>query len=274
MAEPVWTITYSLDEAEYTPLQKGVATIELTNKTAHRLLVTQVTLRFDWMGNEYWYRNCNVELGPKQTMKLPSLPFHIELQAPLGATHYQVGVKYRELIESKWVDRGLSYGQRGKHVMIKQAEKRDFTVFISHSNHAKDTNLLDEFQQALKKCGLKPYVAEASPEPGYPLWQKIRQSILNSDALLVLWTKWGAVSGDIREEIGIAVGRGKLHRVIPLLETGEDTKGSLRGLEYIPLDRANANEAISKAIMQILDWARKKEEKRPSLRLKTEQQED
>lgn len=264
MAKSPWTITYSLDQDEYTPLQKGVATMQFTNKTTHRLLVTRVALKFDWMGNKYWGRNCNVDLAPEQTIKLPSLRFHIELQAPLGAAHYQVGVQYRELTKSGWVDRGLSYGQKGKHVMIKQAEEQDFMVFISHSNHADDTKLLKECQQSLKKCGLNPYIAEASPEPGYPLWQKIRQSIINSDALLVLWTKRGAASGDIREEIGIAVGRSKLRRVVPLVEIKVDTKGSLRGLEYIPLDRGNMNEAISKAISKILDWARKKGEKRPA----------
>lgn len=264
MAKAAWTITYSLDKDEYTPLQKGTATIQLTNNTAHRLLVTRVALKFDWMGDRHFYKNCNVELLPKQTKELPTLPFRIELQGPLGAAHYQVGVKYRELTKSGWVDRGLSYGQKGKHVMIKQADEQDFMVFISHSNDADDTRLLKECQQSLRKCGLNPYIAEASPEPGYPLWQKIRQSIINSDALLVLWTKRGAASGDIREEIGIAVGRSKLRRVVPLAEIKVDTKGSLRGLEYIPLDRGNTNEAISKAILKILDWARKKGEKRPS----------
>jgi hypothetical protein len=266
MAKIAWSIIYSLDKDEYTPLQKGAATMWFTNKMAHRLLVTEVALEFDWMENEYWYKDCNVELAPNETVKLPSLPFHIALQAPLGVTHYRAGVKYRDLTKSGWLDRGLSYGWRGKHVIIKQAKEQDFTVFVSHSNHTDDTNLLRECLQSLEKCGLKPYVAEASPEPGYPLWQKIRQSIINSDAILVLWTERGAASGDIREEIGIAVGRGKLQRIIPLVETGVDTKGSLRGLEYIPLDRGNMNEAISEAVTQILNWARKKEEKRPSLK--------
>lgn len=258
MANKAWTIKYSLDKDEYTPLQKGVAIMQLANKTAHRLLVTQVALKFDWMVNECWYRDCNVELAPKETINLPSLTFRIELHAPTGVTHYKAGAKHRELTKSGWVDRGLNFGWKGAHVMIKKAKKQNFIVFISHSNHTEDKNLLKECQQSLEKCGFKPYVAEASPEPGYPLWQKIRQSILNSDALLVLWTKWGAASGDIREEIGIAVGRGKLQRIIPLVETGIDTKGSLRGLEYISLDRGNTNEAISKAITQILDWGAEK----------------
>lgn len=264
MANKAWAIKYSLDQDEYTPLQRGIATMQLTNKTAHRLLVTEVALQFDWMGNAYWRGDCNVELAPKQTIKLPSLAFRIELKAPIGITHYKAGIKHRELTKSGWVDRGLNFGWKGAHVMIKKAKEQNFMVFISHSNHAEDTKLLKECRQSLEKCGFKPYVAEASPEPGYPLWQKIRQSILNSDALLVIWTKWGAASGDIREEIGIAVGRDKLQRIIPLVETGIDTKGSLRGLEYISLDRGNTNEAISKAITQILDWARRKEEKRPS----------
>lgn len=270
MAKKDWTIIYSLDREEYTPLQRGIATIQLTNQMAHRLLVSEGALNFDWMGSEYWCKNCNVELAPKQTAKLLLVPFHIELNAPMGANHYKVGVKYRELTQSGWVDKGLAYGWKGGHVMIREAKGRDFLVFISHSNHSEDASLLKECQQSLEKCGFTPYIAEASPEPGYPLWQKIRQSILKSDALLILWTKWAADSGDIREETGIAVGRGKLQRIIPLVETGVDTKGSLRGLEYISFDRDDANAAISKAIVQLIHWARKKEEKHP--RLKTEKQ--
>jgi hypothetical protein len=97
MAKAAWTTTYSLDRDEYTPLQNGMATVNLSNKTANQLLATRVALTFDWMGDTYFYKDCNMELAPGQTRELPSVPFHIELQAPLGAAHYKVGVRYREL---------------------------------------------------------------------------------------------------------------------------------------------------------------------------------
>jgi len=222
------------------------------------------------MEDTHWYRNYKVEVAPKESIELDPLPFRIKLNAPIGVSHYDVGVNCRELIKSEWIDRGLVYGRKGGHAMIKAAEMRNFMVFISHSKHTEDASLLNECLQSLEKCGLNPYVAEASPEPGYPLWQKIYRNILSADALLVLWTKEAVASGDIREEIGIAVGCDKLQRIIPLVETGADVKSSLRGLEYIPLDRDDTNAAISKAITQILHWARKKEEKHP--RPKTEEQ--
>lgn len=270
MVKHAWRITYNLDQSEYTPLQNGTATVEITNQLPHKLLITEVALYFDWLRDKYFSRGCNVELASKQNTKLPSLRFRIELNAPIGVTHYKLGVKYRELTKTGWIDKGLTWGWKGDHVMIKAAAERNFMVFISHSNHTEDASLLKECQQSLEKCGFKPYVAEASPEPGYPLWQKIHRNILSADALLVLWTKWATASGDIREEVGIAVGRSKLPRIIPLVETGTDVRGSLKWVEYISLDRSDTNAAISKAITQILNWARKKEEKHP--RLKTEEQ--
>ena len=270
MAKSPGGMTYSLDQNEYTPLEIGRATVQVTNRLNHKLLITKVVLNFDWMGSRYLSGDCKVEFTPKENKQLPVLPFHIELNAPIGVAHYKVGVEFRELTKTGWIDKGRAWGREGKHVLIKAAEERNFMVFISHSNHTEDASLLSECCQSLEKCGVKPYVAEASPEPGYPLWQKIYRNILSADALLVLWTKEAVASGDIREEIGIAVGCDKLQRIIPLVETGADVKSSLRGLEYIPLDRDDTNAAISKAITQILHWARKKEEKHP--RPKTEEQ--
>jgi len=94
--------------------------------------------------------------------------------------------------------------------------------------------------------------------PGEWLWSKIETEIRKSDSILVLWTKHGARSGDVREEIGIAVGVGKYEQIIPVVEGGEDLKGSRKGKEWAPLDRTDPKKGIIGAIEKILKEAEKK----------------
>lgn len=261
-----WKMRYYLDRGEYAPLQGGSMSAEVTNTCEHQLLVTRAILHFDWQGDEhrYWYADCSIEVKPGQTVRLPEVRFTIKLNAPLGASLYAPGVVYKRVERDEWVLKGPSYVTTGGHVLIKEAEKRDFTVFISHSNHKDDEALLKECRESLEKCGLNPYIAEESAEPGGPLWEKIHRAIKQSDAILVLWTKWAGSSGDVREEIGLAIGSGKGEAIIPLVETGTEVQGSLksRDLEYIPLDRQDTISAMSRGMSRALEWAQKKKEKR------------
>lgn len=258
-------MSYNLDAREYAPLQTGRSTnIVLTNISSTRMVVTQTLLKFDWMGTRHWYRNCNVEIEPNHQAILPDVPFKIDLATSSGSHIATPGVTFKLLEEGKWVDYKEQFGKGGIPIFITPLQPKDYTVFVSHSNHEDDENLIKACKQAMKTCGITSYFAEERPRPGYRLWDKIRQEIVNSDAFLVLWTKRASQSGDIREEIGIAIGAKKFDRIIPIVQKDTDVVGSLKSREpewaiYTP---PNHTEALSEALTTIMEWAKEKEAKK------------
>lgn len=262
-----WKMTYRLNSDTYHPLSKGSMSSAITNNTKQKMLVTEVGLNFDWMGAQYWYKDCNIEIAPNDKVDLPPVPFTIQLQASTGTHLYKPGVVCKLLTESGWElqNGGIAYVGHGRHIMVTEASTRNFEVFISHSNSKKDNPLLDKTIESFSKCGIKTYIAERSPQPGYPLWQKIEAAIRRADAILILWTENGSQSGDIREEIGIAIGARKSGRIIPLVQTDLATRGLLTGLEHVPLDTNNPLEALSTAVSKAIEWADKKEQEKPKI---------
>lgn len=258
---------YHLNSDTYYPLQKGRMSSSITNETKQKMLVSKVGLDFDWMGDLWWYKDCNIEVAPGDKVNLPGVGFTIELDAPLGTHLCKPGVIYKLLTEKGWElqGKGISYVTHGTHVMVSEAPGRDFEVFASHSNSDEDKPLLDKTIESFSKCGINMYVAERTPRPGYPLWQKIEAAIRRADAILILWTEKGSRSGDIREEIGIAIGAKRAKRIIPLVQAGLTAEGSLIGLEHVPLDIDNPLEALSIAVSRAVEWAEKKEQGKPKI---------
>lgn len=262
-----WVMSYNLDSDEYYPLSKGSMSSNIINKTQQTMLVTEVGLKFDWMGTQYWYEDCNIEVAAGKKVNLPSVPFTVELEASKGTHLYKPGVVYKHLTETGWkVQRkGITYVTRGKHIMVAKAPVHDFVVFVSHSNADEDKPLLNKCVESFDKCGVSTYVAERTPQPGYPLWQRIEAAIRRADAILILWTEKGSQSGDIREEIGIAFGAKRAKRIIPLVQTGLTTQGTLIGLEHVSLNIDKPLEALSIAVSRAIEWADKKEQGKPKI---------
>lgn len=201
-----------------------------------------------------------MEIEPGAKKSLPKVSFSIDVEASTGTHLCQPGVVYKLLSNAGWEEQGgVSYVKRGKHLMVIKAPNRNFEVFVSHSNSAEDNQLLESVIDSFSRCGIRTYVAERSPKPGYPLWQKIEAAMRRADAILVLWTRKGAQSGDIREEIGIAIGARKTKRIIPLVQGDQSTQGSLIGIEHIPLEMEQPYKALSVAISRAIEWAKKKE---------------
>lgn len=259
----LWKINYDVNSNKYYPLQDGTMSATLTNTSENRMLVTQVGVSFGWLEDLWYSTDCCMEIAPGATKRLPKVNFSIDLDAPAGTHLYKPGIVFKLRSETGWEEKGLSYVRLGKHLIVTKAPRRNFEVFVSHSNSTEDAKLLESVIDAFDRCGIGTYVAERSPEPGYPLWQKIEAAIRRADAILVLWTKEGAQSGDIREELGIAVGTRKTKRIIPLVQGGESTKGSLIGIEHIPLELEQPIKALSDAISRAIEWADKKEQGKP-----------
>ena len=236
----IWFLWSHLNKGTgpYFPYEWGkLESIIIENKGDTRYHIYKVGIEFDWEPDRWWSSNCSVELDPGQEVKLPFVWFRVPVDVGIGAHTYKVGVKQEVLVNYDWKDLGLVWGAKVYHILIKESPPRNFEVFLSHSNHPEDKDLLKLITELLVKCGIDVYIAEQRAEPGVRLWSKLENKIKTSNAMLVLWTKYGATSGDVREEIGIAVGARKYETIIPIAEV--DLKGSLKGKEYAPLDREN-----------------------------------
>jgi hypothetical protein len=255
-------ISYQLNSNSYRPLEYGgCMTSTIRNKTTHTMLVTRVGLSFDWKVTGFFYKDCIKEIQPGASESLPEIPFQIGLQASVGTHEYRAGVIYKLLIKSIWAPQsdGILWCEPCKHILVEKAKERDFEVFVSHSNAAVDVSLLKMMETTFKDHGIKIFVAEQKPEPGHILWKKIDDGIRSADAVLVLWTKNGSKSGDIREEIGLAVGANKTEKIIALVQAHLKTRGSLIGREHIPLDMTNPIEAMTTGISRFIEMANEKE---------------
>lgn len=254
---------YYLDKGFKVPYfisERGcIAGAKIINEGRKPIHILSFGVQFDWAEEEdlWWLEPCSIELGPGDEKTLPDIDFWISIDAEPKAHTYRLGVALEEFRENKWV--GLKRNVLDvKHILIKEHPKRDFMVFISHSNHPNDETLTNLTYGLLENCGIDAYVAEKKGEPGVWLWSKIKKSIKASDAIIVLWTKYGRTSGDIREEIGIAVGMEKYEQIIPVVEEGEKLAGSLKGKEWATLDRKKPKKALIEAIKKILVETEKK----------------
>jgi len=108
-----------------------------------------------------------------------------------------------------------------------------YKVFLSYSKE--DTAKAKNIYQKLKKKGYLPYMAEVYPEPGTFLWERIKREIEDSDCLVVLWTKEGAESQYINQELGCASAFKK--PIISIINGGSKRVGVIEGFEYIPYNK-------------------------------------
>jgi hypothetical protein len=114
-----------------------------------------------------------------------------------------------------------------------------YGVFLSHS--FKDKALVNELQ-SFDLPGINLYVAEADPQYGDSLAEKIEQKIESSDALAVLLTKNGSSSASLNQEVGYAKRAHK--RVIALVEEGASVGVLLQGTERINFTIDKVGDAL------------------------------
>ena len=122
-----------------------------------------------------------------------------------------------------------------------------FRVFISHSTG--DMALVFELRYWLQINEMEPYVAEIYPQPGVQLSEQVLQALQISDCVIVLWTKDGARSQWVNQEVAAA--RQAARRIIPIVEEGITPQGVLNGIEYIPYSPSRPVEAVNRAVKVI-----------------------
>jgi len=269
-----WAVSYELNSSKYAPLEKAtLQNAKITNTTKEPLIVTKVLLNFDCQEGNTYAVKCNTTVDPGKWGMLPNIEFTIPLGMPTGAQRYKVGAETKQFLNNEWKT-DTHFVKKGKFIEIQPLKPRDFKVFISHSNSENDKGLVDACKEALITCGVTGYFAEGDNKAGQILWDKILREITYSEVFLVLWTKDGAKSGDIREEIGMAIGRER--KIVPIVEEGTIPQGSLksRGIEWIPYQSGKEIDALSEALSIIMDLAKTKEEskaviEKPPTKVKT-----
>jgi len=99
----------------------------------------------------------------------------------------------------------------------------------------------------LAKYGIDVSVAEWYIRAGEPLSSKVKDQIAQADSVVVVLTRDGLRSKWVQQEVGIALGKGKL--VIPLVEKGTpaDELAALQGREYIEYDPARPQDSLDRA---------------------------
>jgi len=131
-----------------------------------------------------------------------------------------------------------------------------FTVFLSHST--KDLDIVNELAKWLRLNGVVVHIASSQIQAGEPLSKKVSSLLESSDCVLAILTLNGARSEWVNQEIGYAIRRGIL--VVPVVEEGVKVKGFLASLEYIPFDRRNPYDAVTRAVEYLRTLAVRKEE--------------
>lgn len=122
-----------------------------------------------------------------------------------------------------------------------------FKVFISHS--MADVKLVSQLKYWLEVNGIEAYLAEAYPEAGANLSQKISNAIDNSECVIAVFTQDGTRSQWVNQEIGYAKKAGKI--VVPLVEDGVPHTGFIQGVEYISFNRSNPTDSINKILKRL-----------------------
>lgn len=115
-------------------------------------------------------------------------------------------------------------------------------VFVSHNMSPQDWDIIQGLLGEAPGRNINYYLAERHPNFGHQLTEKIKAAIRQAHCVLVLWTRDGAHSEWVNQEVGFAEQLGRL--IIPIVESGATPKGFLVGKEYISLDRADPEKTI------------------------------
>ena len=120
-----------------------------------------------------------------------------------------------------------------------------FSVFFSHSSQ--DYDLVKKLSDHIGVEGFNSIIAQDVRPRTHPqnLSDKVRELIMESDAVATIISKNGVNSNWVHQEIGFSLGKKPL---IPFVEDGipSTSLGFLQGAEYIPLYKDNLEKSISK----------------------------
>lgn len=140
-----------------------------------------------------------------------------------------------------------------------------YQVFLSHSS--KDASWVNWIRANARQVGVEVYLHEFDPQPGQLVAGKLRSAIQSSDALVVLLTGSSEGSAYVHQEIGIAKALSK--PVIPLVQPGvrKESLAMLDGLEFIPFDFKNPQQALQTLLPHLQKLKQAKENQQQAILL-------
>lgn len=141
--------------------------------------------------------------------------------------------------------------------MVYRHGRMSLTVFISHCMSVEDEPIVREIGLRLTRKGLTAYLAERDLQPGRPLSEKILARIEESDLVAVVWTRAGASSTYVNQEIGAAKAAGKL--VVPIVEKGVRPGAMLEGIERVEFERDKPETALESLESYLVGIEQRKE---------------
>ena len=182
--------------------------------------------------------HCNMQI-PASGHESVQIPFQVGTWANTGINIFDAGVEYGTTQPRHFSRAKLELG--AGRVVVVESEPNGKRIFVSHSNSLADASVVRRMRKKLRDIGFEPYIAEDDPRAGNNLWTKILGGIKSSQLVIVLWTESGAKSCDVREEVGMAVAMAI--KLVPVVEV--DLAGSMKGLEYVPLEREDLENSIA-----------------------------
>jgi hypothetical protein len=117
-------------------------------------------------------------------------------------------------------------------------------LFVSHAS--KDADAIALVRSQIDALGVRVYLAEHDNQAGRRLSAKVQQAIARCDVMIVLLTPSGYDSRYVQQEIGLALGKGRL--VIPLLDPSlvAADLGLLNDIEYIVFDNDHPSDGLAR----------------------------
>lgn len=271
-----WNLNHTLNSKKYFLNEWGlVATATLKNTGKGKLHIYDFGIEFEWQkeADVWWSEKCDIFLNPEETTELPTVGFVTPIGLKPGIYKYKLGVRTESLPDidffaEGWQDHGLVFGNKEHNIEIIRHPSRNYQVFVSHSNHTNDKEMLKSLKILLYNNRIKCFIAEELPDYGEILWKKIRRGICTADKVIFLWTKHAAKSDDVREELGITLGARK--RFIPIIEKNVKSKGSLIGTEYIRLNREKYSNIFVKLTEELIKFSEEKSKRKKKPRREIE----
>ncbi len=249
-------LTYCLNKGNdknYTYLENGFVKATVKNLSKNTISIFKVFIRFkNSRVTKKFTENCDVKINPNESSNLPQLNFTIDLWANNWSNFYNIGIRFRELRNDNWSTLKAYVRKPSDYLLVNNAPSQNKKIFISHSNSERDKNIVSKMNDFLVKIGFTPYIAERNPQLNQHLWKKIHKELVECEKIVVLYTRDGVKSGDIREEVGITVGLNKKDQIVAIVENGSSPPGTILGQEYIQLNFNNVDDSILRTANYIL----------------------
>ncbi|SRR6266550_905052 len=139
-----------------------------------------------------------------------------------------------------------------------------YIIFVSHCFG--DSQVVGEMEASFEGSDVKLYTANRDPQYGNELPAKIKKAINDSDAVLAIVTSDANESNSVNQEVGYAIGRGKL--IVPMVERGVKVGVLLEGLELVFFSLDKIREVFSDVSRYFSKLAASKEKKRTSKKIR------